>query len=120
MLHLTPVLLEATYERLRLTQPFKKWKLPHADELEFRVTRHKSVYGSFHFDDKGKGWPKILVSTVVTRTLSKLDEVMAHEMCHLREIQLSLSRASVANHGKQFLRLARDICRYHEFDLKTF
>ena len=40
-LPLTPAVLAAAYEYLRATSPFKGWRLPHCDEVEFSVTRHR-------------------------------------------------------------------------------
>ena len=40
-LRLTPEILEGAYEFLRATPPFRGWRLPHADEVEFVVSRHR-------------------------------------------------------------------------------
>lgn len=117
MLHLTPAMLEGTYELLRLTAPFKAWKLPHADELEFRVTNHADRFG--HYDDKdGKGWPDISISARHVKNLKTLTEVMAHEMVHIRQSQGTIS--PVMDHGREFMRLADQVCRRHGFDRAVF
>jgi len=46
-LHLTPDMLAGVYEFLRTTEPFKAWKLPHADELGFAVVRDPNMYADF-------------------------------------------------------------------------
>src|SRR5215475_4729604 len=46
-LHLTPEALENAYEYLRATLPFRRWNLPHADELVFRVMGARDRYGHF-------------------------------------------------------------------------
>lgn len=118
-LHPTPELLESTYERLRLTPPFKRWKLPDADDLEFCVTMHTDRFG--HFRDKdpseGKKWPDISVSAKHVNSLDLLDRTLAHEMCHIRLLQLGHSRD---NHGPRFKKLAATVCRIHGYDLETF
>lgn len=119
-LHLTPDILEASYELLRATQPFSRWKLPHADDVEFRVTGHAGVFGSFHFDDTHPGRERIQVSERNVKTLPLLLQVLAHEMCHLREAIVCRRRAGRANHGAMFQRLAAQVCRHHDFNLETF
>lgn len=130
-LRLTPEVLEAAYEFLRITSPFKGWSLPHADDLEFRVTRHADRWG--HFDDGesearalGKSKPKasprpytcIAVSEIhVTNSLILL-ETMAHEMCHLH--QHLIGSKAWPHHGPQFRALARRVCQVHGFKLETF
>lgn len=113
MLHPTPELCEQTYELLRLTLPFRRWKLPHADALEFRVTRCTDRFGHFR---EGKSWSDITISSFHVKTLAKLTETMAHEMCHVREWQLGAK----GNHGAVFGKLADLVCRRHGFDRRTF
>jgi len=105
-LHITPDLLERTYELLRHTRPFRRWKLPEADDVEFHVTRHRDRFG-----DCTDGDPyTIRISSTKHDTLATVLETMAHEMCHMRDI----------THGKVFTRLAKQVCRHHGFDPKTF
>src|SRR5690349_18038866 len=44
-LRLTPDIIEGAYEFLRMTPPFRGWRLPPADEVEFVVSRHKRYLG---------------------------------------------------------------------------
>lgn len=116
MLHLTPALLENSYELLRLTPPFKRWKLPHADDLEFRVTNHADRFG--HYDDRdGKAIPNIAVSSRHVKTLLGLFELLAHEMCHL---YLHRQGRKWEHHGPSFQRLADQVCRHHGFNREQF
>lgn len=119
-LHITPDIVEASYERLRMTAPFKRWKLPHADDVEFHVTRDEKEFGALCYDtDRRKGVQRrINVSCVLVRTLDKLDEVLAHEMCHMRELDLGV-RSSIA-HGGAFNRLADQVCAVHGFKRGAF
>lgn len=118
MLHPTPELCEQTYELLRLTLPFRRWRLPHADALEFRVTRCTDRHGHFNNKD-GKGWPDITISSFHVKTLAQLTETMAHEMCHVREWQL-LQRRWRGGHGALFHKLANLVCKRHGFDRGQF
>lgn len=116
MLHLTPAILEAAYELLRLTPPFKRWKLPPADELEFRATRLSD--GS-----QGECWlrkDKTLCLTVNPErhhTLTAALTTLAHEMVHVREYKLGITSTS---HGKVFDKLAGKVCKIHGFDRGQF
>lgn len=119
-IHITPELVELSYERLRASPPFKKWNLPHADDVEFHVTRDEQEFGALCYEtDKRKGKrPRINVSCVLVRTLDKLDETLAHEMCHMRELNLGV-RSNIA-HGRAFNRLADKVCAIHGFRRGTF
>jgi hypothetical protein len=114
-LRLTPAMLEATYELLRLTKPFKQWKLPHADDVEFHVTRHADRRG----DCVDAGHAHVIrISETQHDTLVDLIETMAHEMVHLR---LDIIRPKdKATHGVWFKRLAKQVCRHQGFEEATF
>ena len=116
MLHLTPALLEGAYELLRLTPPFRRWKLPHADDLEFRITNHVDRFG--HYDDRnGRAIANIAVSARHIKTLKSLFELLAHEMVHLH---LHRQGKKWDTHGRSFQRFADQVCRHHEFDRSEF
>lgn len=113
-LHLTPEILEGAYELLRMTPPFKRWKLPHADDLEFTVLVTTERCG--HFREAQNGIHEIGVSNSRVHTLDELFQVLAHEMAHLRQCQLGHRDT----HGKNFKELADRICTAHSFNPKTF
>lgn len=117
-LHVTPELVEASYERLRLTLPFKAWGLPHADDLAFHVTNHKDRYAHFT-DENGKGNREIGISCLTVRSLYALDMALAHEMVHVKE-WLELRAKFKGIHGRRFNQLAAQVCRVHGFDLDRF
>jgi len=118
-IHITPELMEISYERLRLTRPFRRWKLPHADEVIFMVTNKDGEYGEFCFDTvRAKSKPTIKVSCVMVRSLDKLDETMAHEMGHFYEYRQG--RRSDVHHGRSFQKIADQICAAHGFRRGTF
>lgn len=113
-IHITPEIVETTYELLRLTPPFQGWKLPHADALRFSVLKTKDRQGDFAVDEKGV--PHIRISYTKHKTLHALAMTLAHEMCHLRDYYLNAR----SEHGASFHRLADQVCRHHCFDRGQF
>jgi len=62
-LTLTPEMLEGAYEYLRVSPPFSRWGLPHADHVMFRVLGAKDRFGHFrgrHRKARGHHNPKFL------------------------------------------------------------
>lgn len=113
-LHLTPEMLECTYELLRATPPFNRWKLPEADSLEFNIliTKERSA----HFRESTDGQHEIAVSASRVKSLDLLLEVVAHEMVHMRQAQKRFRDI----HGISFEKLGKQVCRHHDFDWETF
>ena len=109
--------VEAAYELLRTTAPFKAWKLPRADEISFKLTGSKTDKGSCHVS-AGREMYLLEVSQVCHHTLDELLKTLAHEMCHLREFQLNVRKDVM--HGKDFNRLADNVCRVHQYDRGMF
>lgn len=104
--------LTAGYELLRGTKPFKRWKLPPARELNFRVSQG-DLYAWYVHNDK-----ELSVSQRKNHRLSSMLQSMAHEMVHLY-----LARKGVKHwdkHGAEFNRLARSVCKHHGFEEATF
>lgn len=113
-LHLTPAMLELCYELLRATPPFKRWKLPHADEVEFHVTRDTQIVG----DCVDAGHAHIIrLSGAKHGSVHAVVVTMAHEMCHLKQSVIAPREGA---HGRYFKRLAKQVCKAHGFDEKTF
>lgn len=113
-LPLTPQILEAAYEYLRATPPFRSWGLPIGADVKFRVTRHRDREGDHGYDSKG-----VHVLRVSSRTIGhnlSLLLVTGHEMAHMRQGVLGLPRS----HNAFFHRLARRVCQYHGWDPKVF
>lgn len=111
---LTPDMLEAAYEFLRTTEPFRRWKLPHADDVAFKVTRHSDRFGEFEAAEP----PMIAVSERIVGHAQTLLMTLAHEMIHLRH-HLAGVRGDV-EHGANFRRNAARVCRHHGWDAKAF
>src|SRR5579885_3369664 len=111
-LRLTPQNLEDAYEYLRATAPFNKWGLPHADDVEFRVTHDPKLYGQYIYDLQSE--PKkhrIDVSNALTKTTPILMETMAHEMTHVHQRVSECSKRGLKSksHGKPFQTLAKRV-----------
>ena len=113
-LHLTPEILEAVYELLRVTPPFRGWKLPHADEVRFKVGTGLFVYGQH--TACGQSDHEIMLSKDRHETLPMVILTMAHEMVHMHQAQKGNRDA----HGEHFRRYAAQVCRHHGFDAGAF
>ncbi len=110
-LRLTPALLRATYEYLVQTPPFSRWGMPAGEDVRFRVTRSRDSRGY------ASGALEIGISSHNIGRTDSLLAVMAHEMVHVRVHATGHRRAE---HGREFLRCARLVCRHHGFDCKLF
>jgi len=115
-LRVTNELVEATYELLRMTKPFKGWRLPDSDSIVFTLIRDPSKRGDFYVDRKGHF--VISINDNHHHTLHELTKTVAHEMCHLHE-QLYGPRKDI-NHGSWFNRCADKVCKAHSFDRGAF
>ena len=114
-MHLEPAHLEAAYELIKTTPPFKGWKLPPADEVEFAISRNGNHAADAQW--MGTHW-RIRVNGKWTGNLSTLLRYMMHEMVHVAHgIQCP---SDSAHHGQEFKRLGRLVCRFHYIDPKTF
>lgn len=104
--HVTPEMMETMYEYLRLTPPFKGWKLPDPDELSFKVITSGQIHG-----ECGENKDHIYISISITNvyTSNDLMKTMAHEMIHVEEWRRKINE----DHGKFFNRAARRACAWH-------
>lgn len=109
-IHVTPELMEATYEYLRLTSPFKGWKLPHADDVDFYVMKTRENHGEHGMEGRRHF---VRISYRTHKTIFALILTMAHEICHMKD-------TSKADHGATFQRLADSVCRHHGWDRGQF
>ena len=114
-LRLTPEILEGAYEFLRATPPFNRWKLPPADEVQFRVMHSREWMGQYTY---AAGEHVIDISSRLVGHTGTLIETMAHEMTHLA-LQES-GQADKSEHGERFERCAARVARLHGFDPKRF
>jgi hypothetical protein len=118
-LRLTPELMEGAYEFLRLTPPFKNWQLPHADEVEFVVSRHRFHVGYHRGIRRLVRSHEIGISEHCVGHTNTLLRTLAHEMIHQHQ-QRRRSETPNTEHNAEFRRLARLVCRHHGWDEKEF
>lgn len=112
-LRLSPASLAAAYEFLRTTTPFRGWRLPPSDEVEFHVIRDPHCFGDCVIDGTT---PVIRISERKNGHVHTLFATVAHEMIHLRQFLIGDS----ANHNDLFHKLARRVCRSHGYDPQAF
>lgn len=110
---LTPHILRAAYDYLKLTPPFNRWKLPDSSEVTFRVTRKRREAGSC---DISGDTIELSMSDVLNGHSASILTTMAHEMVHVRQHVLGHN----LSHGRGFQTMAAQICRKHGFDLLGF
>lgn len=113
-MNLDPNILRGAYSYLLTTLPFRRWKLPDADEIEFHVTNDKHVTGNCEVENSNRF--TIRVSNVLVGRTSSLMETLAHEMVHVYLFRKKVK----ALHGKEFQKLADATCREHGFDRALF
>ncbi len=114
-LHITPEIIRTAYEYLRSTMPFKRWKLPIADEVEIRVIIHKTLLGQ---------WCKtshhiIKINNKYIGTTLNLLQTIAHEMIHIAQ-DIAKKDSKNIEHNKDFYRRLSLVAKYHGFDPKWF
>ena len=115
-LPLTPENLQAAYDYLCTTQPYNRWNLPDGEDVVFKVVRDRSLQGWHTFD----GIQHVIgISGFCIGTSSSLIAVMAHEMVHVHENAIKISRVDV-EHSQAFKRFAARVCQFHGFDPKLF
>lgn len=125
-LFITPETCRAAYEFFRTTLPYRRWKLPDADSVEFKITKSADKYGSVDYPSR-KGFkirPIMEVSDHLCYCTDVLLRTVAHEMVHLRQFQLDgwtvVEKGKEYGHGPDFQAMAKLICRRHGFNLETF
>jgi hypothetical protein len=115
--HLTPHIMEATYELLRAVPPFKGWRLPPGENVRFVVTASSTKAGTYTYSVDKPGH-EIQISFRLVRQFSTLLPTMAHEMCHMRERLLG-TRHDI-QHSAAFKKAAAVTCRVHGWDEGMF
>lgn len=113
--------IERVYELLKELPPFNKWSLPPKSQVVFGFAKEKRVYG-IYFPKEGN--LKHRINVVKTISIPKLTETMAHEMIHLKEClagrKIQFIDSQKDWHGKEFKRLAREVCKSLGFNRKEF
>ncbi len=118
-LRITPDIIEAAYEFLRTTPPFKGWRLPPADEVEFVVSRHTQFLGYHRGMRRKLHSHEIGISEMCVGHTNTLLRTMAHEMIHQYQQRNRLETPNT-EHNAHFMQMARRVCRYHGWDEKEF
>jgi hypothetical protein len=113
---ITPDILRHAFEFLAATEPFCRWSLPDADDVDFRVGRSQTVFGWMDWAT-GKR-PVICLSQPLHYHTNSIMETMAHEMIHLYLRDVKADKG--APHGAPFRKLAAQVCRVHGWDLGSF
>lgn len=119
MLTVTPALIRACYAALRETLPFRRWKLPEANDVTFATLRTRNMLGDYTFDSSAARPHTIRASGAKHSRMETLLATIGHEMCHMRlEVSGCKERGE---HGPAFKRLAALCCKHHPmFDPVTF
>ena len=118
MIHITPQTAAAAYELLKTTKPFAQWKLPPADDIEFKIALDKKEQGHYNrYVKTDHHW--ISVSAASVSSLGLLLPVMAHEMLHLFQ---GINKLETANteHNAEFSKIGREVAIIHGWDIKAF
>jgi hypothetical protein len=115
-MQITPEGLAAVYDCLRAFPPFKGWRLPPSDAVEFRVLKTKQYHGAFWSDGET---PVLEVSETKHRHFSSLAETVGHEMIHLHQ-RLDRTETPNAEHNAAFHRASKLVCRRFGWDEGQF
>lgn len=113
MIHITPKILEAAYEFLRVGTPIFR-KFPHGDSVEFHVTKHSGIDGLYSTWTDGS--ISISVSCKNVKCPKDVLIVTAHEMLHLLQ---DLNGFSLT-HNAEFKKMAQRVCKLYGWDIKEF
>ena len=108
--------VRAAYELLRTLPPYCRWGLPKPEQIRFAVSNRKGEYGRYEYDGCAHS---IEISRRNVKNLHALTITMAHEVLHLRQ-QLAGTSSDRYQHNRDFMRLAKHVCRVLGFDSKGF
>lgn len=114
-LPLTPDIVEAAYELLSATPPFKSWNLPAGEEIKFKVAKTPHLRG-WHTNHGRKN--EIAISEGCVGRIDTLLMTVAHEMIHLHQVVSGMKVSS--EHDAAFMKLAKSVCKVHGWDVKAF
>jgi hypothetical protein len=119
MKSLTAQRVANVYDCLRGFPPFNRWKLPHSDAVEFRLTARTDRHGDFSttaYNPLDK--PRIMLSYVKHTHFDSVVKTVAHEMVHLAQ---AIARTDTATeHNADFMERAKQVCKNFGFDLGQF
>lgn len=118
-LPLTPDMLEAAYNFLKTTPPYRRLKLPDSDDVVFKLSRRRKEAGRYQWDGEHHTITASIYGIGYTESLMRFT---GHEMIHLylEMAGLESRHHSEEVHNAAFRRMAARACRYHGWDLKAF
>jgi hypothetical protein len=108
-------MMAGAYDLLRVTPPYRGWKMPESDDLGFYVLKTPRIHGDCGFD---QGRIFIRLSVALVGRTQNLIEVMAHEMIHGE--QWRRKSKSRNDHDAFWHHAADRACAWHGFDRKIF
>ena len=106
--------IRAAYEMFRALPPYSSWRLPPANKIRFSTYSNGREYGRYEYD----GRHYIKVSRKNVRHFHGLAVTMAHEIIHLKQQLDGTDNGS--QHNREYVRLARHVCKVLGFDAKGF
>lgn len=115
-LPLTPEVCRGAYDYLRVTKPFDGWNLPEGEDLTFKVSRSRKLFGCYYVINARH---VIMISARKHGHSLTLLMTMAHEMIHLYQFETGMFSPKTV-HNEAFNKLAGLVCRLHGFDPKLF
>jgi hypothetical protein len=117
MIDLHPDHVAAMYDCLRSFDPFKRWRLPLAEAVEFHIRKipADAWYQTYPREMESHA---IFVNPYRHGYFNSLAMVTAHEMIHLHQRIAKLDRGG--EHNADFRKKAKRICEIHGWDVKQF
>ena len=115
-LPLTPEILQAGYDLLRLTEPFCRWNLMDGEDIVFKVVKRTDCSARYVCDGKRHF---IEISTRYNRHTDTILSSIAHEMIHLYQNQSGM-KCGKAEHDAAFHKFAEQVCKIHGWDPGQF
>ena len=113
----SPKILAAAYEYIKTVPPVNKWKLPPAEEVEFRITKDRNVLGQHTTYRYSRREHIIYISGARISFGDTLLRVLAHEMVHA---SLAEEGRNAVSHNKEFHSRAKELCKAMGWDEKDF
>lgn len=115
-LSLHPEILQASYDYLRTTRPFRQWNLPEGEDVKFKVIKDPANVGLYSCKN---GVHLIEVNNKYIGRTEALMELMAHEMIHMHQ-KMTRTETSGVQHNQAYVKSAAMVCKYHGFDERLF
>lgn len=122
MFPLTPQRLAILYDALRAQPPFHRWRLPPADEVEFRTPARRDIHGE-HVEKTPPSRGAVHTVTVSIEKHAHFNSVLltlAHEMCHVAQAVAKIPGRHRGHDTKDFVARTRRVCRTFGWDERNF